>query len=365
MTMQYAKIRDELEQQIISGRFKPGDKLPTEIELSKKYKTARGTVARALGELENRGLLNRRRGAGTFIRKTEKKNDKAVRLAMFTPWATQGQSIGYFQSNLYVALSSICAENGAELILQGLATAGNDYRARLFNAADQLIKRETAAVYFCPAELSHERMDINQELIDHLQAAGCSVILIDRDIVTYPNRSKPPWICFDNRRGAAQLTNHMIESGYERIAFVGIPSDSTAVAHRQAGYLDALFASGRDIDRSLLLSVETPNIEFVRDIIRNVKPDAVIAKDSHFAAMIGSVMLHEGIQLGKEIGLAGFDADPASSILHVPLTLVKQPIEPFVKAAYETTNRILNNACVPGEQIVIPTELSINESTMR
>lgn len=363
--MQYAKIRDELEQQIISGRFKPGDKLPTEIELSRKYKTARGTVARALGELENRGLLNRRRGAGTFIRKAEKSKAKAIRLAMFTPWATQGQSIGYFQSNLYVTLSSICAEHGAELTLQGLAPTGDDYRERLFNAANQLIQRETAAVYYCPAELSHKQMNINEELIDYLQAAGCKVILIDRDIVTYPNRSAPPWICFDNRRGAAQLTNHMIGSGYERIAFVGIPTDSTAVAHRQSGFLDALIAAGKDIDRSLLLSVETPTIEFVRDLIRNVKPDAVIAKDSHFAAMIGAVMLHEGIRIGKDIGLAGFEADPASAILHVPLTIVKQPILPFVKAAYEATHRVLNNTCVPGEQIVIPTELEVKESTIR
>ena len=363
--MRYVRIRDELEQQIVSGTLRPGDKLPTEVELSKKYKTARGTVAKALGELENRGLLSRRRGAGTFIKAPGPKSNFATRLAMFTPWAIRGESIGYFQSRLYGALSSICAEHGAELILQGLATTGNDYRSMLFNAADQLIERKIAVIYFCPAELSHEEMGVNEELIDHLESAGCSVILIDRDIVTYPNRSVPPWICYDNRRGAAQLASHMFSEGYERIAFVGIPTDSTAVAHRRAGYLDALIESGREVDRSLLLTTPWPDVDLVRNIIDNIKADAVIAKDTHFAAVIGAVMLQEGIQIGKQIGLAGFESDLAASILHIPLTLVRQPIMPFVNATYETTHRVINKACVPGEQIVIPTELEIKQSTRR
>lgn len=363
--MRYVRIRDELERQIVSGTLKPGDKLPTEVELSKKYKTARGTVAKALGELETRGFLNRRRGAGTFINALKPKPDLAMRLAMFTPWAIRGESIGYFQSRLYGALSSICAEHGGELILQGLASVGNDYRSKLFNAADQLIEREIAVTYFCPAELSHEEMSVNEDLIVHLESAGCSVILIDRDVATYPSRSASPWICFDNRRGAAQLANHMFAQGYERIAFVGIPTDSTAVTHRQAGYLDALIESGRDVDRSLLLTTTGPDVEFVRKMIYEVKADAIMAKDTHFAAIIGAVMLQEGIEIGKQIGLAGFESDPAASILHIPLTLIRQPIMPFVNATYETTLRVINKTCVPGEQIVIPTELEIKESTLR
>ncbi|MBX2852261.1 MAG: GntR family transcriptional regulator [Phycisphaeraceae bacterium] len=363
--MRYARIRDEIEQQITSGMLKPGDKLPTEIELSKKYKTARGTVAKALGELETRGLLSRRRGAGTFIRVPISKSNFVTRLAMFTPWALRGEPIGYFQSRLYAAMSSICAEHGAELLLQGLSHTGSDYRSKLFNAADQLIQREIAVVYFCPAELSREEMGINEELVDHLESAGCAVILIDRDIATYPDRSTSPWICYDNRRGATQLANHMFEQGYERIAFVGIPTDSTAVMHRQAGYIDALIESGREVDRSLLLTTTHPDVQFVRRIIHDIKADAIMAKDTHIAAIIGAVMLQEGIEIGKQIGLAGFEADPASSILHIPLTLVRQPIMPFVNATYETTLRVINKTCVLGEQIVIPTELEVQQSTLR
>src|SRR5688572_23583787 len=102
MALRYAQIRNEFEQRITIGDLKPGDRLPAEVELSTRFDTSRATVARALRELEAKGLLNRRRGAGTFVSLPRVEMAKAThRLAMFTPWAIQGTSIGHFQSHVH------------------------------------------------------------------------------------------------------------------------------------------------------------------------------------------------------------------------------------------------------------------------
>src|SRR5690606_3702187 len=139
MAMRYAQIRDEFAQRIATGDLKPGDRVPPETEVSGHYSTSRATAARALRELDAKGLLKRRRGAGTFVSEAPKLEKPVTRLAMFTPWAVQGQGIGHFQTHVHTALSSLCAERGAELTLQGLPAGGSSYRNKLIQAADQLI----------------------------------------------------------------------------------------------------------------------------------------------------------------------------------------------------------------------------------
>lgn len=60
-------IREILVQEI-GARYKVGDKLPTELELAEQYRVSRETIRMALGHLENDGLIERKRGRGTFVR---------------------------------------------------------------------------------------------------------------------------------------------------------------------------------------------------------------------------------------------------------------------------------------------------------
>ena len=61
------QIRTDIEKRILSGQLVPGDKIPTEAELVKRYDCARMTVSRALSALTASGLLERRKRAGTFV----------------------------------------------------------------------------------------------------------------------------------------------------------------------------------------------------------------------------------------------------------------------------------------------------------
>ena len=66
------RIADRLAEMIVHGRFAPGDKLPSEPELSADLDVSRTTLREALRILSTRGLVEVRRGVGTFV--TESRN---------------------------------------------------------------------------------------------------------------------------------------------------------------------------------------------------------------------------------------------------------------------------------------------------
>lgn len=63
----YATIEETLASEIAHGDYRPGDQLPTEDQLLARFQVSRITVRRAIQNLVNRGLLEIRRGLGTFV----------------------------------------------------------------------------------------------------------------------------------------------------------------------------------------------------------------------------------------------------------------------------------------------------------
>jgi GntR family histidine utilization transcriptional repressor len=63
----YVAIRRDLENAILSGRWLPGHKVPSEQQLVARYGCARMTVNKALSELVAAGLIVRHRRAGSFV----------------------------------------------------------------------------------------------------------------------------------------------------------------------------------------------------------------------------------------------------------------------------------------------------------
>jgi GntR family transcriptional regulator, histidine utilization repressor len=65
----HARIRAEVKARIVSGEWPPGHRIPFEHELTAAYGCSRMTVSRALIELAEAGLIERRRKAGSFVRR--------------------------------------------------------------------------------------------------------------------------------------------------------------------------------------------------------------------------------------------------------------------------------------------------------
>jgi GntR family transcriptional regulator len=63
----YRQIIQQIEYAILSGRIKPGDRLPTIRSLAVELKTNPNTIAKAYNELEIRGILATYVGSGTYI----------------------------------------------------------------------------------------------------------------------------------------------------------------------------------------------------------------------------------------------------------------------------------------------------------
>lgn len=73
-----SRIRDELKEKILSGEWPPGHRLPFEYELMEQYRCSRMTVNRVMVGLAAEGLIERRRKAGSFVKRP--KGDSAVLL---------------------------------------------------------------------------------------------------------------------------------------------------------------------------------------------------------------------------------------------------------------------------------------------
>src|SRR5215470_932823 len=63
----WRRIADELEQSIARGTFKPGSRLPGEVDIAARFGVNRHTVRRAIAALAQRGLVRAERGSGTYI----------------------------------------------------------------------------------------------------------------------------------------------------------------------------------------------------------------------------------------------------------------------------------------------------------
>lgn len=63
----HRRIRAEIEKRILSGEWRPGDRIPFEHELMAQYGCARMTVNKAIASLAEEGLIVRRRRAGSFV----------------------------------------------------------------------------------------------------------------------------------------------------------------------------------------------------------------------------------------------------------------------------------------------------------
>ena len=354
-------VFDTMLQEITTGRFRPGDRIPTEAELAKTFSASRTTISRAMRDLKGRGLIQRQRGGGTRVSRPS-----GNRIAFFAPFAPTAAHLGFMDGQIYAHLSDLTARHGDDIRLQLIGRQGNTQLEQMLSAVGELTDKGTTGVFYYPMELPAESMHYNQQVVDKLRSAGLAVVLVDRDIVSFPQRSDLTLVTYDNRRSGYLVTDHLVQRGCRRIAFVGTPYVSSSAADRARGYVDALEDNGLAVDRSWIRRADVHDLDapFCRALLEEVRPDAIVCKQDYYAAQIGRHLIEMGVRIGQDVMLAGFDDQPIAQMLPVPLTTVRFPIADLAEVCYA---RLLDQIANPDQRVpllvLIDVELIVRPST--
>ncbi len=358
----HRQIFERIHREIVGGEYRPGDKLPTEAELMEEFSVSRTTVQQALRRLQVLGMLDRRQGSGSYVLATDL-GEQLADFGFFAPFIETERDLPYVEGLIHHRLSSLASQHHANMHLQCVTSGDKPLLERMKQSAQALIDRPVKGVLYYPAMLPPDQMVYNRQVVDMLQDAGIAVVLIDRDVVDVPHRSDLTRIGYDNQCGGFLLAEHLIQLGCRRIAFVGTPTHATSVTDRMEGYLAALRTHGIADDSQLIQLVDKPTAESTRQLMETARPDAVICAMDRFAALVGRHSMIMGLQIGKDIKLAGFDDDPIAELLHVPLTTIRLPAGPFADAAFQAIQEQIRNPELAARQIIINIELIVREST--
>lgn len=117
-TPRYLRLADHLREDIASGHYTFGERLPSEPELCRIHGISRGTVVKAFEMLVTEGLAVRRQGAGTFVARVSLKREPGRLMSFTDSVATQGR----LASQKLVSVRSATTEQSNSLGLFEAAT---------------------------------------------------------------------------------------------------------------------------------------------------------------------------------------------------------------------------------------------------
>lgn len=353
-------IHDEIAAAIAAGVYAPGQQLPTEKELVKSFNASRPTVARAMQRLAAEGLIDRRAGSGTFVRRTA---SAATQLfGLIIPGLGEKELMQAICSQMARA-----AEKSQHTLLWGDATdeLGSEIGSRAIELANRYVGMGVAGVFFAPVEFAPGKDAANRTVVEVCDQAGVPIVLIDRDIVAYPQRSRYDVVGIDNRRAMCTLVTHLIEHGEQRIEFLARPLSAPTVALRLAGYRDALREATIDPTSDWVHFGEPDDRAFVRRILGSRRSRAFVCANDLTAARFMHTLEELGVVIPKEVRVAGFDDVAYAHLLRVPLTSVRQPAPAIGAVAIRAMLDRIAAADLPGRDIFLPTAIVVRRSTAR
>jgi GntR family transcriptional regulator, arabinose operon transcriptional repressor len=342
---------------IDSGRFKDGERLPSEIELVKQFATSRPTVARALRDLQNLGLVDRKVGSGTYVRSSQKPAE-SWRFGLLIP--------GLGSTEIF---EPICGQLARLAQRQHHTLLWGDFGDKRGVADPELIEqvcasyiRQTVAgVFFAPLELTEDKDRINQSVIAALEVANIPIVLLDRDIVAFPQRSHFDLVGIDNRRAGFLIAEHLIRLGCRRIDFLARQDSAPTVMLRIAGYREALLSAGMTPDPQWVHSGEPADEIFVQRMIA-AGATAIICANDLTAANLMRTLDMLGCSVPQDIRVVGFDDVRYAELLRPSLTTIHQPCADIGAIAMQVMLERIENPTSPPRDILAQPTLIVRQS---
>jgi GntR family transcriptional regulator of arabinose operon len=358
--LRYHAIRDQVRRDIEQRRYSPGERLPSDAELAGRFSVSRLTMIRALRELESEGLVQRKAGSGTF-----------VRTAADSPASTSTRVFGLLMPDLgdgeiFEPVARAIARAGESqhhrLLWGNVPAAAQDKEEQAQELCRYLIGRNVSGVFFAPVEHTPEQDAVNRKIADELSAAGIPMVLVDRCICRYPERSRYDLVGIDNRRAGHRMTRCLIDAGCQRIAFAARPGAAPTVDARHAGCREALWDAHLEWLPVLTLELEKDHAAMLREFIETVKPDGIVCANDLTAAKLMHDLLRLGVRIPDEIKMVGINDVKYASFLPVPLTTLRQPCQELGAAAMDLMLDRLERPDAPARDVLLNCELIVRQS---
>ena len=339
MKKKYQIIYEKIKKEVAGKRYLEGDFLPTESEIAEEFETSRPTVSKAFDKLRNEKLIYSRAGFGTVVLRSELTDGKKIgllipqfgRAEIFEPIcsAIQKESRNHYWHVLFPA----------EL----LDNKGIKKTTELLCA--KFVHEKFDGVFFSPSNRIPDNVAFNLSILDQLKKAGIAVVLLDRDIVNWPNQTTCDLVAVDNILAGLRVTEHMLKQGCKKIAFSKHIYSTTMINLRIIGAREAIRQANLPPET---LTVVEMDAQHNLDNITKQTPDGLICANDEMAADLMRKLLDTGMQIPNTLKVAGFDDVKYADFLSVPLTTYRQPCADIGRTAVNTMlNRLAHPEFAP------------------
>lgn len=212
----------------------------------------------------------------------------------------------------------------------------------------------------------------DEHLIEMIER-GVSVVCIGRDF----HNENADNVTADALHGGFQATQHLIDLGHKKIAFIGATLASGVNLKRFQGYLKALEANNIPIEERFITgnteasedapgySTEKLGYEAMkRLLVLPNRPTAVFARNDFTAIGAINAIKESGLSIPQDISIVGFDDIPTAIHTSPALTTVRQPTRRQGSLGAEfLLRRIEAKEDVKREEKILECELIVRDST--
>jgi LacI family transcriptional regulator len=176
-----------------------------------------------------------------------------------------------------------------------------------------------------------------------------------------------PYVDVDHVAGMRALVHHLSDLGHQRVGCV-IGSPSFSFVHYQIeGFRQAANACALSVDEGLLIEADLTQrggYGAAQTLLsQSEPPTAIVASNDLMALGIMSAAQDQGLDVGQDIAIAGFDDIPLAETSHPTLTTVRQPAQRVGQLMGDMLVALARGEVLSEAQVLVTPSLIIRQST--
>ena len=263
--------------------------------------------------------------------------------------------VTHFFASILSGIEDMAVANGYFVII---TTSHESYEHEKRNI-ENLVNMRVEGIIAC----------LSQETTDYSHWAALSdidmpLILFDRVCLTERFSS----VVADGAESAQAATQHLLDTGSRRVAFIGGANHLDIVKRRKHGYLEALRENRIPIEKELVVCRKIDYDEGKKATEQLLSlpnpPDAILAMNDTLAFAAMEVIKSRGLRIPQDVALIGYTDERHANYVDPKLSAVcHQTYKMGETACQLLIDRLKGDTTV--RQVVIPTSLQIRESSMK